>query len=312
MSILTKYCFKKFRGILKGGLLEYLFLTAAFDRATRRATDGMTLVTGSSYAQYAFDSKIVNNSLLLAGQSQDVYYSIMCLKRSINLVEDNGGSVKKCILILGYYAPFQDLSLQKNDRIEHIGGTYYPLFYDAHNWDNPEDTRCWHKGYRYPQWFKDLIENQVENYLFDTNSYFDDISLREKIRKGELCWSQLDEVTRRRIAQERADKHNRLLKYTEVFNDTLQEMKGLNSYLSQRNARIQVIVPPFSREYLEFLNDDLKETFYLWLQKVGLMHNIVDFNVSNEMLEDDACFIDPDHLSDMGAMLFTEKIKGMI
>lgn len=127
-----------------------------------------------------------------------------------------------------------------------------------------------------------------------------------------MCWSQLDEVTRRRIAQERADKHNRLLKYTEVFNDTLQEMKGLNSYLSQRNARIQVIVPPFSREYLEFLNDDLKETFYLWLQKVGLMHNIVDFNVSNEMLEDDACFIDPDHLSDMGAMLFTEKIKGMI
>lgn len=312
MSMLSKYCYKRFRGILRGGLLEYLFLTAAFERARRIASDNMTLVAGSSYAQYAFDSKLINDSLLLAGPSQDVYYSVMCLKRAIDLIKNNGGSVKKCILILGYYAPFQDLSLQKYDRTKHLGGTYYPLFNDAHNWDNPEDTRCWHKGYRYPQWFKDLIENQVENYLFDTNSYFDDISLREKIRKGELCWSQLDEVTRRRIAQERADKHNRLLKYTGVFNNTLRELENLNSCLNHNGIRLQVVVPPFSREYLEFLSNDMKEYFYQWLQKIDLMNDLMDYNISDYIFLDDCYFIDPDHLSDTGAMLFTKMIKEMI
>ena len=129
---------------------DYLWLRTMLERASAAGTAGSTLITGSSHALYAIRESCWNSAFNCSMHSQDLYYDFQCARRVLNAKSPRGGGVSfsRCIIIMGYYVPWQDLSLSKKTRKTMITDVYYPIFGDAHHWDAvPRKDLC-KKGHR--------------------------------------------------------------------------------------------------------------------------------------------------------------------
>ncbi len=295
MSLLEKILYKRTRGLLRGGLLERLFLESAIKRAVDRK--GKVLLLGSSYAQYGGIPSLIKGATLVAAPSQDIYYSTVLAQ---NIMGQSEGKVDTCVLILGYYALFQDLSLQTRDRVDKIGGTFWPVLGDSHNWENPYNPNHWHKGYRYPNCVKRFLERKVYEYFYGTNSYFDDMTMRDT--QKHTSWKNLSLQERRELAYKRADRHNKLYKYQDACVDNC---KKLQSFV-QKNGQMQLlyVIPPFSKEYCEKISEEMIIENERAMKKLNI--NFIDFNRMKKYSSE--YFIDADHLNDEGAKKFTSEL----
>jgi len=292
MSILEKILYKRTKGLLREGLLERLFIESALQRAVDR--EAKILLLGSSYAQYGMLPSLIKDATLIAAPSQDIYY---CSALAQNVVGQSDGKVNTCVMILGYYALFQDLSLQARDRIDKIGGTFWPILKDSHNWENPYNPNHWHKEYRYPKFVKKFCERKVYEYFYENNSYFDDMTMRDT--KKHTSWKNITSRERRDLAYERATSHNKLYKYQEA---KVENCKILQNFV-QKNGQLQLVyvIPPFSEEYCEKISEEMKVDNERIMKKINI--NFIDFNRINNYSSE--YFIDADHLNDEGAKKFT-------
>lgn len=299
MAIWEKILYKRTKGLLRGGLLERLFIESALQRATDRKDN--IIILGSSYAQYGIVSSSIKGATLIAAPSQDVYYSSALAKKAVGQLE---GKVNTCVMILGYYALFQDLSLQARDRIDKIGGTFWPVLEDSHNWENPYNPNHWHKGYRYPNCVKKICERKVYEYFYENNSYFDEMTMRDT--KKHTSWKNLTSHERCDLADDRATNHNKLYKYKET---NVENCKILQSFV-QENKQLQLlyVIPPFSEEYCDIISEKMKADNERIMKQLNISY--IDFNRLKKYSSE--YFIDADHLNDEGAKKFTIEISGYL
>ena len=303
-NLINKLIYKKIRGILRGGLLERIFIDAAFHRALDRHDN--VLIIGSSCAQNGIISTKIDNATLIAAPSQDIYYSIKLAKK---IIDNEKNDIHTCVFILGYYTAFQDLSLQSKERIDKVGGTYWPLLNDSHNWRVPYNPNYWHKGYRYPKKFKQFAEKIVYNYFYKNNSYYDDLARRENKRMyGGRTWDELSDKEKHSIADVRTKSHNKLFKYKDAYAENIKLLSDFQKELKKKNIRFIYMNPPFSRVYRTNINKEYKNKTQQMLKEANI--EWIDFNDRVQM--EDACFVDADHLNEYGAILFTKSLISIL
>ena len=109
---------------------DYCYLSAMHERNKSLGTD--TIIVGSSHSingivEGEFSSTPINFSV----SSQDLYFDFQHIKKSVC---EGAKPIKTCIINLGYYMLYQDLSLSKNIGKYLIPAVYYPLFGDGHNY----------------------------------------------------------------------------------------------------------------------------------------------------------------------------------
>lgn len=144
---------------------EFCYLESMHYFNTRQKTD--TIITGLSYGVNGVESDIIGegSTLNLAMHSQDLYYDFLHMKR----VVENSISISNCIVTLGYYSLYYDLSLSSSKR--KCITTYQPLFSDTHHMKENDNGFC----IEYPE----EIRNFVHQFFVKDKAYYGKAILRE-------------------------------------------------------------------------------------------------------------------------------------
>ena len=169
---------------------DYLWLRAMLEKCALAPT-GSTLVTGSSHALNGIQETAWNHAINCSMHSQDLYYDYQCAKKAI--FSAAAGAFTRCFIVMGYYIAYQDLSRSKVSRETVITNVYYPIFQDAHNWENPSQRALWDGiGDSIPYPIRKLCEQAGMKKLLEYGSYYSEIRPRGTLfdLKGRI-WAQV-------------------------------------------------------------------------------------------------------------------------
>lgn len=157
---------------------DYTWLKTMLLKASKSCQKAdSTLITGSSHALYGFDERMWNNAINVSMHSQDIYYDYLCAK---NIIANSRHQITKCFIVLGYYIAYQDLSRSNIMREKMITKIYYPIFHDAHNWEQPYSIDRWKEIGNYTEQVKEICENMATIALYDS-AYFSDVRKRSTL-----------------------------------------------------------------------------------------------------------------------------------
>lgn len=264
--------------------------------------DITTIITGLSYGLDGLESKLfTGNTINLSMHSQDLYYDYQHIKKA---VKNSKNSIKQCIITLGYYSLFYDLSRSSNSW--KCMWTYMPLFSDTHNADT--------NGMEIPV-IKEEYEKFYRSFFQENQSFYGRAILREHTtpkvaqRGGWIC---LDVAERDKVAFELAQKHNKHLVHIDTFNENKAILRDMINFLVENNIRPIITILPVSKEYLKYIDCSYKEILLNVLDEISCNMNIdfVDMNDLDFFTESD--ILDSDHLNYNGALKATVLLDGVI
>lgn len=225
-----KWLLKEINKRIKDSRYNYLFLKAMLKRAEELRGKNLSIVVGSSYALKGIEPAIWPGMVSFGMHSQVLYYSLKFIQTA-----NIENKFSKIYLILGYYAPYLDLSLQTTERKTYIGGAYYSLFLDSHHWKDPFQTKTWHWSILYPSCIKEYCEKCFISYLKNVNSYYNNFRCRlDKEQFNGRKWAELPEKERIIIAKNRVEQHSRFKKYKTTF---LENTDLLNKFYEEDKSR---------------------------------------------------------------------------
>ena len=285
---------------------DYLWLRTMLEQAAATKTVGSTLITGSSHALYGIQENCWNNAFNCSMHSQDIFYNFQCAKRVLNAAEP--GRFVRCIIIMGYYVPSQDLSLNKRNREIWISKVYYPIFRDAHHWENPSHMDLWDgieisapaESSVTPEFIKSVCEQAAIHKLLKYGTYFSELNPRGNYFGLKDPWEQVPQKIRLALGKERAEGHNLFIRYKNSFLENKSLFKDFIRFLHDRGVQPIVAVTPFTPEYNHFLQAELRAGMEELLGSVTEDFYFVDFN-QVEGVFDPTDFTDTDHLGSTGA-----------
>ena len=287
----------------------YLFLKNRLEFVKK--TNPATLVLGSSYGTQgildANDNSIVN----LSGPSQDIYCSYELCKVALSTLSSSGKPYpKQCVILLGYYALFDDLQKAPSSIAENFYLTYEPLIADPKNlhYDYKKEILSKFNFLTNARIFE--CESEIDSFI-SANNYFNSLYTRENNDcdyKG--TWSLLSENDKVDIANNRTIKHNNLFKHKEIYDDSCKTLISFVEYLAHKEVSPIFVIPPFSEQYLARINTEYKDILFHVLDEIPLPVSLIDINDLGLFSDED--FFDSDHLNDTGAYKFTQLIKNII
>lgn len=281
---------------------EYCYLQSMHYLNSRQKTN--TIITGLSYGLDGLESTLLNGNVLnFSMHSQDLYYDFLHIKKA---VEESENSISQCVLTMGYYSLFYDLSLSNNGWkcLE----TYGPLFGDMHNANTTNvdmsyfmcDVDC---------------ENFYHSFFEKNRSYYGPAITREytSIEISEKGgWSKLESAEKDSVAYELAQKHNKHIKHEETFKENKEILNNILKFLKEKNIRVIVLILPFSKEYLKYIDCNYKTILLSVLDELTYDME-VDFVDMNDMeYFSEADFLDSDHLNYKGALKATVLLNGVL
>ncbi len=286
---------------------DYIWLkTMLFKARNVLGNPKSTLITGSSHALYGFDERMWSNAVNVSMHSQDLYYDYLCAKR---VIEHTNHQIEKCFIVLGYYIAYQDLSLSSIMREKMIAKVYYPIFRDAHNWKQPYCVDRWNEIGDYPDEIKNLCEKMATMAMYDS-PYFSDLRKRGVMFDfGGKKWVELEPEQKVKFGKERAEMHNKVMKHETSLKENFEIMSEYIEYLYKHNIRPVVVVTPFTKEYNQYINFEMKLALKKMINKLPWPVDYVDFNDCD--LFDGADFMDTDHLNERGAIKVSEVLIEM-
>ena len=286
---------------------DYLYLKSRYNQSKNKSI----LVTGSSHGLLGIDiyemgcDRTINVSM----HSQDLYYSMLSVKRFVDL---NNSVLNTCIIILGYYIPFQDLSRAGNNANRMIRNVYFPLYGDSHHMsiDKSKDQCLWENIFIDSLDEKKEIEEEAIKILEKRKQYINDLYSRAPYFNFSNIWRCLSVEEQGKYGAIRAEQHNKHMKYRDSFIENEEHLKTIKRLVSEKKGRLLIIVPPFSRAYFDYINKDLiEETSVLFNKYADLF---IDLNVDQlGMVFDSGDFVDTDHLNGRGAYKFSKLLKEM-
>ncbi len=276
----------------------FLFLHTMHELIKTQKVD--SIVTGSSYGLYSIaESAFQNGCINFSMFSQDLYYSYLHAK---NAIENSMHKIKRCFIILGYYAVYQDLSMQRNNQWE-IRDIFYPLFNDAHNATLGLTAKS------LPEQDDDVkpcIALIQQFFAREGNTFF---NAKCPIVRDEQAWISFSDEEKKTRAQVRANSHNKLLKYTETLKENKTIIDQFVAFLVSKQVTPIFVIPPFTKEYCTFLSPTLKKDLCAVLGRLPYSIQYVDMN-EKELWETDD-FVDPHHMSSKGSKKFSRILNDM-
>ena len=276
---------------------NYFWLKSRLEKG-REIPDGsnVTLITGSSHALNGIDEAAWNNALNCSMHSQDLYYDFMCART----VVQGKARIKRCFILYGYYIAYQDLSLSKGMRDYMVSPVYYPIFGDAHNWEQPVAKDRWKGLEEVPEESRSEWEIWAQETVHEEKTYYSRFRRRKPFFDfQESSWGELTAEEQENFAKERAEGHNSVLKYTDSFCENRQILKDYVHFLHLNDVMPIVVIPPFTAAYNRYVDERLKEAVTEMVQSPEEALAFVDFN--KEAVFDNFDFIDTDHLNENGA-----------
>lgn len=282
---------------------DYCYLEAMHEK--NRQWGAETIIVGSSHAMNGIKEEYLKgNTINFSVSSQDIYYDFLHIRKACN---EGKYKIENCIINLGYYMLFQDLSLSKNMNFL-IRKMYEPLFHDSHHMqiDDPYDPLQevieLGKGFFSKELITLLCREWGRNIFMEQGSYYGELRSRRENNglalKG-IEWSGLSESERQEYARSRASDHNRHYTHKKSRTENGRLIEELAEFLSNRNIRTVFVVFPFTKWYNHFTNPQYKEDIYQLLDTLDLPIEFLDMNELDCFSDND--FLDTDHLNDTGA-----------
>lgn len=279
---------------------EYFFMKSRYKYIRNSKNTNMVLVTGSSHSLYGINGYAWNDLVNCSMFSQDIYYDFVCGKCA---VESSVGRFDRCIIIMGYYMAFQDLSKAKQGGHKIISKVYYPLFNDARNWKEPCKYEKWYKYYNdYGATQEDGLEATICNQIMNNRNYFKDrLGKRGSYFDfGGREWGDISLEERDSYGIERAEQHNKHLKHIDCLEDNKHILADYVHLLRINNIHPILVVTPFSKEYCKYVDKSMIDGFHEMLAYIKEDYEFKDMNDDSNQY-DCRDFVDTDHLSKKGS-----------
>lgn len=287
---------------------DYYYLRNALQQA--KDPEVTTLISGSSYGAFGIDLASMRNSVNLSSISQDLYYSTKLLYQAC----EHNKNIKNIVLCVGYYCFFSDLSLTKNEaELRRISKVYYPLLQDSHN--------CFvlpPKGDSYMQ--GNIVDFDRNINIYAEVDYRDGF-FNERRPRGQCAtvvwesvtksWRELSLEEKEKAGKIRAGNHNKNIDHTASFYENISLFQEFVYYCNDRGINLLVAAMPASKQYLQYLIPDYKNTFYSVLDKMDGIIHLVDL-VEDNSFDNNLDFNDTDHLSDSGAIKFSRMVSSIL
>ena len=198
---------------------------------------------------------------------------------------------------------------------------YYPLLKDSHNYEysNPKIVDDLNK-------FKEICKDQLieaiinleaifdifSKLIYDNNKfYFNDKLKREDyslIGKNKL--SDLNYGYKYMIGRERAEAHNKLIKYIETRDENEGLLKMFLKYLRDKDVQVAIINFPTSIYYNEYTDKKFKTDYYNLITSLK-KESEFKFIDLNDYSYEDVDFMDIDHMSIVGANKISHILMGV-
>ena len=289
------------------GNYDYCYLDAMHYKNRKQGAD--KIIVGSSHAMNGVIEGIVGDSVInFSISSQDLYFDYLHIKKAI---EEGKKQIQTCIINIGYYMIYQDLSRSRMLG-SMIPSVYYPLFQDPHNYKGDLSYDCL-EGIR-------QIENRslqisvyqdwARGYFMEQGSYYGGNVTRENnniLGVKKVKWSEMTIEEKENYARERASRHNKIRKYTDSFAENIKIISQMTELLAEHQVRCVFLICPFTRYYNKYIDAGFRTEIFEVLD--GLKAPVEFYDI-NEFGDDftDADFLDSDHLNDVGA----EKLSKML
>ncbi len=262
-----------------------------------------TIITGSSYALFGIEEKLLDSSVKLALMSQDLYYSIAIAKDVIR----TNNRIKNIVLCCSYYYFSSDLSLTQNDiELSRLSKVYYPILGDLHN--------C---AFLFPKReylpLSNIFDCDMLFHLYMNAELSGDYFSQERSRKAlatftwegfDRKWSDLSKEEKGEAASIRANQHNKSIKHGRTFIENKLMFDAFSLWCEEQGVRLIVIAMPMTRYYMNAFDPEFRTSFYEVLDSARGTVEVVDLTESDLFTDHD--FNDADHLNDEGAMKLSD------
>ncbi len=292
-----------FSGLLQPALqylwtnYDYCYLKAMHEK--NRQVGCKTIIAGSSHAMNGVVEKEMPESAInFSISSQDVYFDFLNVKWAM---EEGKQQIENCIINIGYYMLYQDLSLSKT--MGHLMSSVYgPLFGDVHNYAEKIPQAI--DDISSADWKQQLYMDFAAAYFEREGSYYGSLKAREQnnlmLAKG-IVWQGLSEKEKEAYAIKRTADHNRLKKHQASRDENGIIVQEMVEYLHGKGITPIFVIFPFTRFYNQYIDADYKEDIFRLLDSLPLQVQFLDMNDFADMFEDED-FLDTDHLNLKGAV----------
>ncbi len=264
-----------------------------------------TLILGSSYGLTDIDMRVLTTAVNLSSTSQDLCRDLLMLKSALSKREK---PFTNLLIVLGEYALYDDMEKSRMGK-NLLDNMYACIFDGADRWKGIDAGLC--------NADKKKAELAAANLIYSKGNFFNDLYTRqdncEEKYKG-LVWADASQEEKRRFAGIRTSDHTRLYKLdTDVCVENQKHFNEILSIANEMGINVYVALPPFTEEYETTVITAMKQELCEILEKSPYMVNLLDFG---ELVEDktfdDGDFFDMDHLSESGAVKFSQILKGIL
>lgn len=281
---------------------NFSFLNASHNKV--KLCDPKIIVTGSSHALYGImESAFSDGCANLSMHSQDIYYDMVNAKHAI---QNSNGTIKKCIIVMGYYIIGQDLSKSNNLGHRLIREIYFPLFHDSYHWENPECDMIWENfemDFKNPATIKDATESILNSILW--NGYYNKYHPRKSgiFDWNGRTWKDLTSEERTLAAIQRTSSHNKFIAWEKTIVENHEVLTQFVQYLRENHVQPIVVIMPFTKEYMEHTDPTYKDVVSDMIDNASKKASCpIDFYDLNEYdMWEESDFLDTDHMSADGA-----------
>lgn len=283
---------------------DYCYLEAMHEK--NRKTGCRTIVAGSSHAMNGIVEKEIQGEIInFSISSQDLYFDFLNIKKA---VEEGKKRIRNCVINVGYYMFYQDLSRSKT--MGHLmTDVYGPLFGDTHNYE--EGTAelpgggYGEIGGGHPQaWKQQVCTAFARAYFEHESSYYGELKAREQnnlLLANGIIWTNLTEEEKDAYAVKRAADHNRLKKHLASREENGKIVEEMVTYLHGKGIKPMFVIFPFTRFYNKYIDADYKKDIFSLLDSLPLEVEFLDMNDYPDLFGD-GDFLDTDHLNLDGAV----------
>jgi len=182
MKFLTEEYFEALRNIVIQYVInnyDYCYLDAMHER--NKKLGAKTIIVGSSHAMNGVVEKQLTDTINFSVSSQDLYFDFLHIKKA---VEEGKQKIEKCIINIGYYMIYQDLSQSTNLR-ELLTNIYAPLFGDTHHYVPDNIVDLWGMcQYDTNVYSKELIQSLcrewARGFFNEEPSYYGSLKTRKR------------------------------------------------------------------------------------------------------------------------------------
>lgn len=287
-------------------LLNYDFCYLQTMHEKNRLEGTKTIIAGSSHAmngivEEMFDERPINFSI----SSQDVFYDFQNIRKA---VLEGAQRIENCIVNLGYYMLYQDVSLSKNIGKKMIPRVYAPLFGDTHNYPDAADYDMLELlDYDKSKYSDELLRLFCAEWagrgMLEEATYYG--TLRSRERNNQLYlrgieWKSLSDGEREQIAIERTKDHNNIKKHLDSRRENAVILQDMVCFLAERDIRTIFVIFPFTKYYNQYIDPEYKTDIYDALNELEQPVEFLDMNELDGF--DDNDFLDADHMNYEGAV----------